>query len=62
VKGAVIRTSYEYNALGVLAKTSRPYFLAGGTAQWTTFSHDALGSAASRSKHTPTAAAPASIG
>ena len=45
--GSTVRASKQYNALGQTAKTSRPYFLSGGTPQWTTPTYDALGRAVS---------------
>ncbi len=38
-----IRQSTEYDALGRTLRESRPYFLSGGTAKWTTYAYDALG-------------------
>ncbi len=40
--GSTIRASKQYNANGVLAQQSRPYFASGGTAEWTTYTYDAL--------------------
>jgi RHS repeat-associated protein len=40
--GSTIRASKQYNANGVLAQQSRPYFVSVGTAEWTTYSYDAL--------------------
>jgi RHS repeat-associated protein len=42
IGGAWIRTAYEYDARGNLRRASRPYFLSGGTAQWTTYTYDIL--------------------
>ncbi len=39
---STIRASKQYNANGVLAQQSRPYFASGGTAEWTTYTYDAL--------------------
>jgi RHS repeat-associated protein len=41
--GSTIRVSKQYDNLGRLLKQSRPYFVAGGTPQWTTYTYDALG-------------------
>ena len=41
--GSMIRTERVYDALGRLTKISRPYLVNGGTAQYTTYTHDALG-------------------
>ncbi|MEZ5892445.1 MAG: RHS repeat-associated core domain-containing protein [Parvularculaceae bacterium] len=38
-----IRQATEYDAYGRVARESRPYFLSGGTAVWTTYAYDALG-------------------
>jgi hypothetical protein len=43
--GSVIRVSKQYDSFGRVLKQSRPYFVAGGTPQWTTFTYDALGRA-----------------
>ncbi|MEI9933217.1 MAG: FG-GAP-like repeat-containing protein [Rhizomicrobium sp.] len=41
--GSIIRVSSQYDdATGQLKATSRPYFLVGGTPQWTTYVRDAL--------------------
>src|SRR5262249_53765043 len=41
--GSAIRVSRQYDALGRVQKTSRPYFAASGTPQWTTLTYDILG-------------------
>jgi RHS repeat-associated protein len=42
--GSTVRTSVKYDQTsGDLAKTSRPYFLTGGTPQWTVYTRDDLG-------------------
>jgi RHS repeat-associated protein len=41
--GSTIRGSRQYDALGRLSQTSRPYFVTGVTPQFTTFTYDALG-------------------
>jgi RHS repeat-associated protein len=41
--GSTVRAARQYDALGRLLKTSRPYFLASGTPQWTSYTYDALG-------------------
>jgi RHS repeat-associated protein len=41
--GSTIRATKQYDALGRVSKTSRPFALAGGTPQLTSFSYDALG-------------------
>jgi RHS repeat-associated protein len=43
--GSTIRISKQYDALGRVQKTSRPYFAATGTPQWTTVTYDTLGRA-----------------
>jgi YD repeat-containing protein len=40
-----IRTATQYDALGRVSQTSRPYFLSGGTAKWTVYTYDTLGRA-----------------
>ncbi|MDR3401427.1 MAG: FG-GAP-like repeat-containing protein [Chthoniobacter sp.] len=40
--GSTIRISTPYDALGRIAEASRPYFLSGGTPQWTVNTYDAL--------------------
>jgi len=42
LNGEAIRTATEYDALGRVQRTSRPYFLSGGAPRWTTFTYDAL--------------------
>lgn len=41
--GSAIRTATEYDSFGRVARTSRPYFLAGGTPRWGVTTYDALG-------------------
>jgi RHS repeat-associated protein len=41
--GAVVRATRAYDALGRLTQTSRPYFVSGGTPQYTTYTYDTLG-------------------
>jgi len=41
--GSTIRAAKQYDALGRVSKTSRPYFVTNGTPQWTTYTYDALG-------------------
>jgi len=41
--GSAIRAAKQYDALGRVTKTSRPYFVTGGTPQWTTYTYDTLG-------------------
>jgi YD repeat-containing protein len=43
--GSIVRASTQYDALGRVSQTSRPYLLASGTPQWTTPSYDTLGRA-----------------
>jgi RHS repeat-associated protein len=43
--GSVVRGSKQYDSLGRVLKVSRPYFVSGGTPQWTTYSYDTLGRA-----------------
>ena len=38
-----IRVATQYDANGRVAQTSRPYFISGGTAQWTVYTYDTLG-------------------
>jgi RHS repeat-associated protein len=40
--GQETRVAIDYDALGRVLQTSRPYFRSGGTARWTTFTYDAL--------------------
>jgi YD repeat-containing protein len=39
---SLIQTSKQYDGFGRLAQQSRPYFVSGGTARWTTYQYDAL--------------------
>ncbi|WP_142249226.1 RHS repeat domain-containing protein [Bradyrhizobium sp. UNPF46] len=48
--GSTIRVSTAYDALGRVAQTSRPYFVNGGTPQYTSFTYDALGRALTKTK------------
>jgi YD repeat-containing protein len=41
--GRTVRATKQYDALGRVSRTSRPYFLSGGTPQLSTFSYDTLG-------------------
>ncbi|CCD94777.1 hypothetical protein BRAO375_3690005 [Bradyrhizobium sp. ORS 375] len=41
--GSTVQATKSYDALGRVAQTSRPYFLNGGTPQYTTLSYDVLG-------------------
>ena len=41
--GSTVRAAKQYDALGRVTKTSRPFALASGTPQWTSFSYDGLG-------------------
>jgi RHS repeat-associated protein len=41
--GSIVRASKQYDSLGRVWKVSRPYFVSGGTPQWTTYSYDTLG-------------------
>ena len=41
--GSFIRGSKQYDSQGRVLKVSRPYFVSGGTPQWTTYSYDTLG-------------------
>jgi RHS repeat-associated protein len=44
--GSIVRGAKQYDALGRVLKVSRPYFVNGGTPQWTTYTtYDALGRA-----------------
>jgi RHS repeat-associated protein len=43
--GSTIRASIVYDTSEFIAKKSRPYFLVGGTAEWTVNTNDALGRA-----------------
>lgn len=42
LNGEAIRVATDYDALGRVLQTSRPYFVSGGTPLWTTFTYDAL--------------------
>ncbi|WP_291849246.1 RHS repeat-associated core domain-containing protein [Bradyrhizobium sp.] len=48
--GAAVRATRQYDALGRVSQTSRPYFLAGGTPQLTTYSYDTLGRVVTETK------------
>jgi len=48
--GAVVRATRTYDALGRLAQTSRPYFVSGGTPQYTTYAYDTLGRVVTETK------------
>jgi RHS repeat-associated protein len=39
---STIRAAIQYDAFARVQKKSRPYFASGGTAQWTTYTYDAL--------------------
>ena len=41
--GSLVRGSTQYDSLGRVLKVSRPYFVSGGTPQWTTYAYDTLG-------------------
>jgi YD repeat-containing protein len=41
--GSWIQVSTQYNSNLQISQTSRPYFVSGGTPQWTSYTHDALG-------------------
>src|SRR5215813_8781105 len=41
--GSTIRVAKQYDSQGRVLKVSRPYFVSGGTPQWTTYSYDTLG-------------------
>ena len=41
--GNIVRGAKQYDSLGRVLKVSRPYFVSGGTPQWTTYSYDTLG-------------------
>jgi RHS repeat-associated protein len=40
--GGIVRGAKQYDALGRVWKVSRPYFVSGGTPQWTTHTYDTL--------------------
>jgi len=40
--GSTVRALRQYDSLGQVLKTSRPFFVASGTPQWTTYTYDAL--------------------
>ena len=48
--GSTIRVTAAYDALGRVSQTSRPYFVNGGTPQYTTFTYDALGRVLTKTK------------
>ncbi|MDF0584143.1 RHS repeat-associated core domain-containing protein [Bradyrhizobium yuanmingense] len=48
--GATVRATRSYDALGRLKQTSRPYFLSGGTPQYTTYTYATLGRALTETK------------
>lgn len=41
--GSLVRVATEYNSRGLVYRKSRPYFVAGGTPKWTTYTYDVLG-------------------
>src|SRR5262245_8452202 len=41
--GSLTRITTEYDSFGRVQRKSRPYFVTGGTPQWTTFTYDTLG-------------------
>ena len=41
--GSTVRATRTYDALGRLTQTSRPFFVSGGTPQYTTYTYDTLG-------------------
>jgi YD repeat-containing protein len=43
--GSTIRVAKQYDSFGRVLKQSRPYFVATGLPQWTTYTYDALGRA-----------------
>jgi RHS repeat-associated protein len=43
--GSTVRGSKQYDSLGRVLQVSRPYFVAGGTPQWTAYVYDTLGRA-----------------
>jgi YD repeat-containing protein len=48
--GSIVRADRQYDALGRVSKTSRPYFVAGGAPQYTTFTYDTLGRVLTQTK------------
>jgi RHS repeat-associated protein len=48
--GSTIRKTTTYDALGRVVQISRPYFVSGGTPQYTTFTYDALGRVLTQTK------------
>jgi len=42
---STIRSAKQYDGVGRVQRASKPYFVASGTPQWTTFTYDALGRA-----------------
>ncbi|MGJ4945582.1 RHS repeat-associated core domain-containing protein [Bradyrhizobium sp. HKCCYLS1011] len=48
--GSTIRATTSYDGLGRVSQTSRPYFVNGGTPQYTTLTYDALGRAMTKTK------------
>jgi RHS repeat-associated protein len=41
--GSISRIATEYDSFGRVQRKSRPYFVSGGTPQWTVYTYDALG-------------------
>jgi RHS repeat-associated protein len=41
--GSIVRGAKQYDSQGRVLKVSRPYFVSGGTPQWTTYTYDTLG-------------------
>ncbi len=41
--GSWIEVSTQYNSNGRVSETSRPYFVSGGTPEWTSYTYDVLG-------------------
>ncbi|WP_244425208.1 RHS repeat domain-containing protein [Bradyrhizobium sp. STM 3843] len=48
--GSTIRATTSYDGLGRVSQTSRPYFVNGGTPQYTMLTYDALGRALTKTK------------
>jgi RHS repeat-associated protein len=48
--GSTVRAIKSYDALGRVTQTSRPYFVSGGTPQYTTFTYDTLGRVVTQTK------------